>query len=132
MSKVTLSSIVRLVTQARNEVWTDASIKREVRSVFGVDELDLVVDEASEMAQTMVGPLLDDFADKTGDWCLVVSPLGDSVGWRAAILVGDIQAEFVTASAVTWSAAVSMVFARATAAYEKLKEEADDLTGRDQ
>jgi len=77
------------------------------------------------MAQTMVGPLLDDFARKTEDWALVVSPLGDSMGWRAEILVGDVQAQLGAASAVSWSEATAIAFARSTAALEALVEEAN-------
>ena len=126
VSKVYLSAIVKLVITARDEDWTDAEIKSSLRLALGVDELDLVVDEASEMAQTMVGPLLDDFERKTEDWCLVVSPLGDSMGWRAAILVGDVQAQLGGASASSWSEATALAFARSTAALEALVEEANN------
>lgn len=115
-----------MVIQARDESWSDQKIRGQIRSALGVDAIDLIVDEASEMSETMVGVVLDEFAEQTEDFVLAISPLGDAVGWRAAILVGDIQAQLGAASDPVWSEAVSKAVARARHELEKLKEESAD------
>lgn len=123
---VKLSEIVKLVVTARDENVTDAQVRRDVRRLFGIEELDLVIDEASEMSQTMVGVILEELESETEDWVLVVSPLGDSVGWRAAILVGDHQIQLAGASSPSWSEAISRAVGRTRAKLEELKNEDEE------
>lgn len=39
--------------------------------------------------QIFLDTVLDDLREQGEDWCVIVSPLPDKLGWRAAMMIGD-------------------------------------------
>lgn len=79
-------------------------------------------DEMDELSEAHVRVILDDLESKTEDWVLVLAPLGDSVGWRCALLTAGTEETIAAASDVSWSKAVSLAVARARLVVEEAIE----------
>lgn len=88
--------------------------------------------DQSEMRSRFLDAAIEDFEERSnGDYCLVIRPLGDALGFRAEILVGGVEAFLGGCSSLRATEAAITAISRALANLEELREEAEQtgLTG---
>ena len=48
-----------------------------------------MTEQNPEIDQTFLDTVLNEMRDRSEDWCVVISPLPDKLGWRAAMMIAD-------------------------------------------
>jgi len=67
--------------------------------------------------------VMEDFNEKTGElFALVITPVGDKLGYTATLVSQDPPAELCKASAADPVAAIMMAYSRGMVAYEEAME----------
>lgn len=48
-----------------------------------------MTDTSQSDDQIFLDTVLNDLRERAEDWCLIISPLPDKLGWRAAMMIAD-------------------------------------------
>jgi len=82
-----------------------------------------MTDDTNEMEERFMSEILVDFAQKTEDkFMIALVPLGDAVGWKAAVLTADGETAVSKASDPSWFGATVKAVARGLVNIEEYKE----------
>jgi hypothetical protein len=83
-----------------------------------------------EIRDPFLDTVLEDMASRSDDWCVVIAPLGDGLGFRASMLLGSGEIEAGRASNLFGSKACIAAIGRGLTEIERVVEESEheDLT----
>lgn len=91
-----------------------------------------MTDDHKEMEERFMAEILTDFALKTEDKFMVaLIPLGDGVGWKAAVLTADGETSVSKAASLTWFDATAKAVARGLVNIEEYKERMKKFAAED-
>jgi hypothetical protein len=76
-----------------------------------------------ELYDPFLDIVLNDMRDRSEDWCVVLAPLPDGLGWKADFLIGDQQIRAGAAGDPVATKSIVLAIGRGIAAIDEACEE---------